>query len=100
MLARLERRLGEGKVAVGGRGDDDDVDVGVGEQRLDMGIVLGLGVVLGRRVALLRGPLDDAVEPELGRGGDEGDVEDLGRQSGAEQSAESGRLNTIGATYP
>ena len=78
VLAGFEGGLCELKV-VGGRGaDDDNVDVRVGEEVLGAGVVLEVRVVGRGRVALLGAALDDAVEAELGRRGDEGDVEDFG----------------------
>lgn len=78
MLASFEGCLDELEMGVGRGGDDDDVQVRVGEERVNLGVVLDIGMVVRGRVALPRTSLDDAVKLELGRGGYKGDVEDFG----------------------
>lgn len=81
VLAGLEGLLRQVEVVVGRRGDDDDVDVGVGNQVVGRGVVLEIGIVGRRGVAGLGRALDDGVQLEAGRCDDEGDVEDFGREA-------------------
>lgn len=81
VLAGFEGGLCEGKVLVGRGGDDDYVDVGVGDEVVGGGVVLGRGVVGGGRVAVLGVALDNGMELELGEDSDEGDVEDFGGEA-------------------
>jgi len=78
VLAGLEHGLCEFEMVVGRGRDDDDFNVRVCQELLDVCVVLGLGVVVRRRVAVFGAALDNAVELELRRRGDEGDVEDFG----------------------
>lgn len=66
----------------GDAGDDDDVNVFVGEGLVDAAVGLGARVVLLGIVSGLRGALDDAMELiEVGQGENEGNVEDFGAGS-------------------
>lgn len=84
VLAGLEGALGQVEVVVGRGGDDNDVDVWVGDEGGRVCVVLESWVVGGRGVVGLGGALDDGVEVEGGGCGDEGDVEDFGGEAGRE----------------
>ena len=81
VLAGLERGARERVVRVGRRAQDDDVEGGVAEQRVQRGDVLDGGVVGGGGVVRGRGALQDGVQREGGGEGDEGDVEDFGGEA-------------------
>lgn len=86
MLAGLEGLLGEVEVVVGRGGDDNDIDVRVGDEVVGGSVVLEVGVVGGGGVVGLGGALDDGVQLEAGGCGDEGDVEDFGGEAGGERA--------------
>lgn len=65
----------------GRRGDDDDVKLGVGEEGLERGEVGQPRVVVGCRVAVLGAALENRVQSQRRRDGDERNVEDLGREA-------------------
>lgn len=84
VLAGLEGLLGEVEVVVGRGGDDNDIDVGVGDEVVGGSVVLEVGVVGGGGVVGLWGALNDGVQLKAGGCGDEGDVEDFGGEAGGE----------------
>jgi hypothetical protein len=69
-------------VGVGRGAEDDDVEVGVCEERFEGGVVGDGGVVCGGGVSFGGGALQDGVQVEGGGEGDEGDVEDFGGEAG------------------
>lgn len=85
MLAGFEGLLGQVEVVVGRGGDDNDIDVGVGDEVVGGSVVLEVGVVGGGGVVGLGGALDDGVQLEAGGCGDEGDVEDFGGEAGGRE---------------
>jgi hypothetical protein len=83
VLPRLEGGARKGEVGVGWSAEDDDVYFRVGEEGVEGGAVLDGWVVLGGGVSGGGAALEDGVQFE-GRGeGDEGDVEDFGREAGS-----------------
>ena len=81
MLASFESSLRKFKVGVGRCRNNDNIDFRVSDEGLDIGIVFESWEVLRGRASILRCPLDNRVEYQLGSGGDEGDMEDFSGQA-------------------